>query len=220
MELGIKVTYEYTDNIYKAEKWLDALPGIIACDFETASMFPKEKKKFLKNKLETYRLSPEDYRSTSQQLMSQGLSHPSLTVITHFSFAWTKQDAKVIICSNSKVRKFVYSFLTSTDRLQIWHNCLFDFKHILYNTGKLPKNYEDTVLLSKCLLNNCNPILSQVGLKKLMKLDYGEWGIAKDEFELEEMWKESTIRYAATDATATFKLYQDIQWDLKHKWKI
>ena len=52
-----------------------------------------------------------------------------------------------------------------------------------------------------------------------MAYAYGDWAISKENFTLEEMWKEETIRYSATDSCATYKLYEDIQKELK-KWSI
>ena len=52
-----------------------------------------------------------------------------------------------------------------------------------------------------------------------MAYSYGDWALSKDMFTLENMWEEDTIRYAATDSTSCFKLYEDISLDLG-KWKI
>ena len=54
MEYPIKVDYEYTDNVYKADKWLKGLPDLIAMDFETASIFTKKRKEVLKLKLDSF----------------------------------------------------------------------------------------------------------------------------------------------------------------------
>ena len=90
MEYSIKVDYEYTDNVYKADKWLKSLPDLIAMDFETASIFTKKRKEILKLKLDSFSsLTFEQQRLLNQQILSNGLSHPSLTVITHLSVAWS-----------------------------------------------------------------------------------------------------------------------------------
>ena len=46
-----------------------------------------------------------------------------------------------------------------------------------------------------------------------MAYAYGAWAIAKDNFTLDEMYDENMIKYSATDACATYKLYQDILKD-------
>lgn len=219
MDVGknIQVEYEFTDNAYRASQWLGDLPDLFAADFETASRFSsKEWQDLLKLKLN---LIPENdkhfeqRRELLQWLEADGLSHPSLTLITHLSIGWSDHEAKVIICSNNTMRELVCNFLVSTNKKQLWHNATFDFKHILWNTGKLPKNYVDTMLLAKCILNDANQFKNDVRLKSLMAYAYGAWAISKDNFTLDEMYDENMIKYSATDACATYKLYQDILKD-------
>lgn len=219
MEYPIKVNYQYTNNMYRAKQWLDNLPDLFAADFEVSSKYTLEEKEIFKYRLDNNDLSFEEKRLLLQKLSSNGLSHPSLTVITHLSVGWSDRDSYVIVCDNNQIRKLVYNFLTTTTKTQIWHNCCFDFKHISYNTDKLPINYIDTQLLAKSILNDANSFRDKTGLKDLMAYAYGDWAISKENFTLEEMWDENMIRYAATDSPATYKLYQDILSDL-NKWKI
>lgn len=219
MEYPIKVNYQYTNNMYRAKQWLDNLPDLFAADFEVSSKYSLEEKEVFKYRLDNNNLSFEERRLLLQKLSSNGLSHPSLTVITHLSVGWSDRDSYVIICDNNQIRKLVYNFLITTPKTQIWHNCCFDFKHISYNTGKLPINYIDTQLLAKSILNDANSFRDKTSLKDLMAYAYGDWAISKENFTLEEMWDENMIRYAATDSPATYKLYQDILRDL-NKWKI
>ena len=219
MEYPIKVNYEYTNNLYKAKQWLDNLPELFAVDFETASKFTLKEKEVIKYRLDNYKLSFEQRRVLLQQLTSDGLSHPSLTYITHLSVAWSNKDSYVIICDSEPIRKLVFNFLSSSKGTQLWHNAVFDFKHITFNKFLLPSNYIDTQLLSKCLLNDANSFRDLTGLKELMAYAYGDWALSKDMFTLENMWEEDTIRYAATDSTSCFKLYEDIQAD-QVSWKI
>lgn len=219
MDYPIKVDYQSTNNAYKAKKWLDDVPELFAADFEVASKFTLKDKELTKYRLDNQNLSFEQKRVLLQQLTSDGLSHPSLTYITHLSVAWSERDSIVIICDSASIRKLVYNFLVSTNKMQLWHNAVFDFKHIFYNTQLLPKNYIDTQLLSKCLLNDASAIRDSTKLKELMAYAYGDWALSKDTFTLENMYEENTLRYSATDATACFKLYEDIKGDLE-KWKI
>ena len=220
MDTPIKVSYEYSDNAFKVSQWLEDLPDLFAADFEVASRFTAKEKEHLRVRLDTMKnLSFEERRVLQQKIESDGLSHPSLTVITHLSVGWSNRDSKVIVCSSDKIRDIVYDFLINTDKTQIWHNATFDFKHILYRTGYIPKNYIDTMLLARCILNDANGFKNNVSLKELMAYAYGDWAISRDNFTLEEMWDENMIRYAATDSPATYKLYQDILED-QNKWKI
>ena len=219
MEYPIKVNYKYTNNTYKAKQWLDNLPDLFAADFETASKYTKKEKDTFMYRLQHNNLSFEEHRQLLQKYTSNGLSHPSLTVITHLSIADSYNNGYVIVCDSDSIRELICNFLVTTNKTQIWHNACFDFLRIYYITHKIPKQYIDTQLLSKSLLNNANPLKDKTGLKELMAYAYGDWAISKDEFTLEDMWKESTIRYSATDSCATYKLYEDIQAELK-KWSI
>ncbi len=215
----IQVNYEYTNNLYKAKKWLQGLPDLFAADFEAASKFTAKEKEHIKYKLDNYHLKDESERILLQQLTSNGLSHPSLTVITHLSVGWSDRDSYVIVCDSPAIRNLVYQFLTTTPKQQLWHNAVFDFKHIFYHTGVLPSNYIDTQLLAKSILNDADSFKDRTGLKELMQYKYGTWAISKDDFVLEEMWNSDTILYSATDSCSTFALYQDILEDLT-SWRI
>lgn len=218
----IKVTWEATDNLYKANKWLNDLAPLAAYDFEVGSAYNDKQKKLIKYKLDNYSMSFEDRRQLLQNLESDGLSHPSLTVITHLSIANSDHEGKVIICSSNAIRKLILNYLVTTDKLQLWHNIGYDGRIIYYHTGKLPKRYIDTQLLAKTILNDANPARDNTGLKTLMSYCYGAWSIAKDNlFNQENMWDTRMLEYAATDACATYKLYQDIINDITHSnWSI
>lgn len=219
MVYPIIVNYDYTNDYDTANQWLQELPDLFAADFEVASKYTAKEKEVFKYRVDHRKLTDEEYRLNLQALVSDGLSYPSLTVVTHLSVGWSDRDSKVIICDNDHIRNLVFSFLTTTTKRQIWHNASFDFKHIYYHTGKIPKNYIDTQLLAKCILNDADSLRDKTGLKELMAYAYGDWGISKENFTLEEMYDANMIRYAATDSPATYKLYQDILQDL-NGWKI
>lgn len=216
MDYPIQVNYEYTNNLYKAKKWLQGLPNLFAADFEVASKFTAKEKEHIKYKLDNYRLKDENERILLQQLTSDGLSHPSLTVITHLSIGWSDRDSYVIICDSPAIRNLVYQFLITTPKQQLWHNAVFDFKHIFYHTGVLPSNYIDTQLLAKSILNDADSFKDRTSLKELMGYAYGDWAISKEDFTLEEMWSEDMLKYAATDSCACISLYNDILHDLQN----
>lgn len=218
MDSPIVVNYEYTNNLYKAKQWLNNLPDLFAADFEVASKFTKKQKEVLKLRLENC-YNNEKQRILLQQITSDGLSHPSLTVITHLSVGWTDRDSYVIVCDTEQIRELILNFLITTNKLQLWHNSIFDFKHIKYHTNVIPLNYLDTQLLAKSILNDADSFKDRTGLKELMSYAYGSWAVAKESFTLEEMWDENMLRYAATDPCATYKLYQDILEGLE-QWKI
>lgn len=215
MDFPIKVNYKYTNNCYLADKWLNELPDVFAADFEVASKFTDREKHLLQYRLTHNPLSREEKRILRQRIESNGLSHPSLTVITHLSVAWSTDSAFVIICDSDSIRKLVTRFLVTTDKLQLWHNCGFDFKHIHYLQHDIPHHFVDTQLLAKSILNDADSVKGDTGLKSLMAYAYADWAMVRDsDFLLESTWNEDMIRYSATDACATYHLYQDILHDI------
>lgn len=203
----ITVQYEWTDRLDKTKQWLGILPDYYACDFEVSSKYSNEQKEELKAKLEQT-TDLFEQKTINNKINSTGLSHPLYCHITHFSFAYSISKAKVIVFKDKEVLKEVLLFLVNSPLTQIWHNASFDFKHIYFHTSSFPKNYEDTQLLTKCLKNNTNNSKALVGLKELMGNQYGSWGISADYFTKKEMYNEDVIKYAATDACATYNLWQ------------
>jgi hypothetical protein len=85
----------------------------------------------------------------------------------------------------------------------------------MYNRmGELPKRYEDTALLAKCLTNHSNTWKCKVGLKDLMGEYYDPSWSLFDEYEPENLKDPKFLLYAATDGGATFKLWEIIQEEL------
>ena len=204
------ITYKSTSNVYEAQKLLASLPQVIACDFETASKWTDEQKAAFKETLETLDPTTEEARILQQAIESDGLSHPSLSQLTHFSVAGSPTEGIVLILDNSAIEKYLMSWLVRTNRKQIWHNASFDFKLIYYRTGKVPKNYEDTQQWAKVFINHVNVYSAKTGLKHLMGHKYGRWAVAKDNFNVSHMYDEEVLLYAATDACATLALYNDL----------
>ena len=93
----------------------------------------------------------------------------------------------------------------------------YDFRQIHYRTGKFPLNFEDTQLLAKCILNHVETYKAKAGLKELAGHRYGDWGISADNFSLSQMHEPHVIRYAATDACATYWLWNSIHNYLKEQ---
>lgn len=143
-----------------------------------------------------------------------GLEHPSRETMTHFSVAWSEDEGFVLPFTSPMMERLVMEFLTTTKRKQIWHNLSFDGKYIMHRTGKFPINYEDTQVLAWSLLNHADTFKAKSGLKELMGWAYGDWAIAKDDFGIEKMLEPHVLKYAVTDACATYKLWEQIQEEL------
>ena len=208
------VIHQQTNDAKEALEWLTSLTvPIIACDFEAASRYTDEEKEEFKAQLET--ASRLDKHILQQRIDSSGLSHPSLSRLTHMSLAYSETEAYVFIFDNQEIQDAVLNWVVTTPIKQVWHNLCFDGKHILNNTGKLPIDYEDSQILAKTLLNHVDNSKSATGLKHLMGYKFGSWAVSSDNFTLVNMYSPELIHYAAIDACATLTLWNEITSFLK-----
>jgi DNA polymerase I-like protein with 3'-5' exonuclease and polymerase domains len=210
----ISVSYKSTSNAYTASRWLSSLPPLIACDFETAVKYTPQELALFREELET---NPPKERAIYLQaaLKADGLSHPSHTTLTHFSCATSEDTAFVLILDSMTMIRYLLNFLVTTPIKQIWHNASFDLRHIHYHTHKFPIDFEDTQLLTKSLLNHVETYQSSAKLKELVGFKYGPWGISSDNFDRAHRYDEEVLKYAATDAAATYYLWQHLQNHIK-----
>ncbi len=209
LPMNLQITYESTSDVNTAIGWLNNLVGLVAFDFEVGSKYTKaEKEKF--KELITKETDKEVTRTLKQKMESDGLSHPSLTKVTHMSIGLSETEGKVIIFDSDEMLKKVMNWLVTTDVCQVWHNAAFDFKHVYYYTKQIPKNYEDTQLRAKCLLNHVDVWKANSQLKHLMGYKYGKWAVANTMFTRENIYDEALIKYAAIDACATYALWESI----------
>ena len=199
------VDYYYTEGINSTITLLNSINKPTAFDFETASKYSKSERTLALDSLN----SSNDIKLYKQAYITS-LSYPSETVLTHLGFSNDEQLGYVIILNNDKVKDIILDFLVNTDILQIWHNAVFDFRHIYYYTNKFPKNYIDTRLFVKTKKNNVNHFLGTASLKPLMRKYYGEWEKERTEFAIENIYDERLIKYTAIDVCATHKLYNII----------
>jgi hypothetical protein len=206
---SIKVTYKSTGSAYRANQWLQSLPNLIACDFETAVKYTTEQIEQFKSELEQVNTNRQHIQLLAK-IEATALDHPSHVDLTHLQIAISPSEAYVFILDNKQILNRVLTFLTTTTIRQIWHNASFDFKHIHYHTGKFPIEYEDTALLAKSILNHRWPNLAKVGLKALAGKWYGNWAISPDHFTKNQMYDSNVLLYAATDACATYRLWQSL----------
>jgi len=116
------------------------------------------------------------------KLLATALDHPSHCRLTHFTIASSEHSGYCFILANEYITELVLDYLVTVDQIQVWHNASFDFKHIYYHTGKFPKNYHDTAILAKTLVNHVETFKAKVGLKELAGEWYGDWGISEDNF--------------------------------------
>jgi hypothetical protein len=211
MQQPIQVNYKSTTNVYIANKYLQEISqyDLFAADFEAAVRYTKEEIESFKAELEN---NPPKRRKIEleSKLKATALDHPSHTVLTHCSIAISDNEAYVFILDNKKITNRVLNFLINTPIRQVWHNASYDFRQIQYRTGKFPILYEDTQIYAKTILNHVETWKANTGLKELAGHKYGAWGISVDNFTKEQMYEEHVLKYAATDACATYWLYNSI----------
>ena len=217
MELSIPVNFQSTSNLLTADRWLRELEShpIISCDFETAIRYTPTDLAHFQSIIDSPDSSHLAKRQAQSCLRATALDHPSHTTITHLSVAWSESDAYVFIINSPKLLNRILTWLTTTTVTQIWHNASYDFRQIHYRTGKFPPSFEDTQLLAKCILNHVETYKAKTGLKELAGHKFGDWGISSDNFTLSQQFEPHVLRYAATDACATYWLWNSIQNHLK-----
>ena len=211
MQQPIQVNYKSTTNVYTANKYLQEISqyDLFAADFEVAVRYTKQE---LASFTEELSQSPPKRRKIEleSKLAATALDHPSYTVLTHCSIAISNNEAYVFILDNKKITDRILNFLVTIKKRQIWHNASYDFRQIHYRTGKFPILYEDTQIYAKTILNHVETWKANTGLKELAGHKYGAWGISADNFTKEQMYEEHVLKYAATDACATYWLYNSI----------
>ena len=208
------VTFQSTTSATEAQTWLNSLTvPTVACDFESASRYTEAEKAEFTAQLET--ASRSEKHVLLQRINSDGLSHPSLSQLTHFSLAYSESEAYVFILDNPEIHSVVLDWIVTTEIKQIWHNLCFDGKHIYYNRKRLPKDYEDSQILAKTLLNHVDNTKSATGLKHLMGYKFGAWAVSSDSFNMSRMYDEDILLYAATDSISTLTLWNEISNYLK-----
>ena len=213
MELSIPVNFQSTSNLLTADRWLRELEShpIISCDFETAIRYTPTDLAHFQSIIDSPDSSHLAKRQAQSCLRATALDHPSHTTITHLSVAWSESDAYVFIINSTKLLNRILTWLTTTTVKQVWHNFSYDGKLIHHFTGKFPHDVEDTQLLAKCILNHVETYKARTGLKELAGHKFGDWGISADNFTLNQQFDPNVLRYAATDACATYWLWTSIQ---------
>ncbi len=202
----IKVTSEYIETLEEVKALIKKLEkyDILGCDFEAATKYTDTQREILKTAATSDKYGFFEHVAATAALQATALDHPAHVKVTHFSVAWSTSESVVVILSSDAVTELVMDWLVSTDIKQVWHNASYDFRLIYYATGKVPKNYEDSQIFAKTVLNHVENAKSGTGLKDLAGSVYGNWGLDDESmFSLEHMYDEKLLRYAGIDSCAT-----------------
>ena len=213
MELYTTVNYQHTSNLLTADRWLRELEQhpLIALDFEVAVRYTDTDLAHFQSIVDSPTSTNLERRNAQSKLRATALDHPSHCTVTHLSAAWSETDAYVFVITSPKLLNRIMNWLVTTTVTQVWHNASFDMKYVYHHTGKFPIHLEDSQVLAKCILNHVETYKAKTKLKELAGHKFGDWGISADNFSLSQMHEPHVIRYAATDACATYWLWNSIQ---------
>lgn len=206
----IDVEYESTNDPKVAQQWLDSLPDLFSADFEAAIRYTPEEVEEAKEKMLDSKISKRERIKYQAIAKATALGHPSHCTITHCSIAYSKKNAYVFIIDSQDMADVVLGFLVTTRKKQVWHNYGYDGRLIRYYMGCDVIDIEDTAILTKTLVNHVDVLKAVVGLKQLMGAYYGDWGISEDNFDISQQYEEDVLKYAATDACATYYLWDHL----------
>lgn len=189
--------------------------NLLSFDTETRSVYDKETRKEAADYLKEGNVKDWLYKQARVVAASTGLSFPSIVKTTHFVFGESKDTSHVIVCDSDEKEMLVWKLVAEYEGMLLVHNSLFDLKIMYQRVGCLPKNYIDTALMVKCMINHVNIWKAKTSLKELMGEYYNpKWSLMND-YEPESLKNENFIEYAATDGAATFYLWEIIQEEIK-----
>lgn len=197
-------TYGSWFNIKRILDKVDNTYHTVSFDIEARSKYTKTERARAVEDYTTYGFAAQFSEVVAN---SSGLSHPAIQRVTHIVLGLSK-DTSVVFVVNEETAVKVFEWAVNTPTRLIFHNALFDMKTIYFHTGKFPKNYEDTALISKVLSNDADTKLARTGLKILMKPYYSpKWALDVD-YETEDLYDKDFLEYTAIDGCATLYLWE------------
>ena len=215
----IEVNYKTYSTVLNALEALKDLPYVLGLDFETQSLYSNAERAEAKELLkEEDKLDRPTERLCKLVANSSGLSFPSITKITHMNIGISEKEAIVIVIDNAYMEKTILNWLVTSNHHFVIHNSGFDLKQVYVKTGKLPKHYDDTQLLTKSFINNADTWKANTGLKILMGQYYKpSWSLVKEDYNNEDLKKESFLEYCTIDACACWLLWHQLQEEIELK---
>lgn len=210
----IKVTYDVAATRFNIKKTIKSLSEkeVMSFDTETSGVYPKQDRKLAQKLLDKDPdLTIDQIKSYRLVAGNSGLSFPSLVSTTHFIFGLSNSHSVILIPDSSHTEMEIWEFVAYHEGLFLIHNALFDLQ-IMYNRiKKLPKNYVDTAIISKCFVNHVDVWKAKVSLKEMMKDQYDPSWSLYDNYEPENPKDPKFLRYCAIDGCATFNLWEEIE---------
>jgi len=211
--MTIKVQYTVKNTSWSIQQELLKLQQIpeLSFDIETKGLYSKKERKEALALLNSNNIDLATHKLASVVSNNSGLSFPTLIETTHFIFGLDKATSIILIPDQASTEVLIWNWLKDYSGNLYIHNTLFDLKVMYSRIKALPKNYEDTALWVKTLINNSDSWKANVGLKELMGSYYDPAWTLIDEYEPENLLDSKFLNYAAIDGAATFYLYELIK---------
>ena len=216
----VKVDNTILSSTYKIRNELPkifAAHSMLSFDCETRSVYEKELRTEAKTYLKDAPTSDSYYKQARIVSESSGLSFPSIVKTTHFILGISKNKVYTVICKTPEMELFIWNLVADYAGMFLVHNSGFDFKICKQRTGKLPKNFTDTQLLAKCLINHVDIWKSKVGLKELVGDYYPpSWALYSD-YEPADYKNPDFLKYCGWDGSAVWTVYELMKDELKNE---
>jgi len=205
----IKVARKVVTTPWQIQKHLDSLYHVpdMSFDIETSGLYSKEERK------EALKLIDKDLSLAQHKLVSivannSGLSFPSLTRTTHFIFGLSREKSIILVPPSFHSELLIWNWLITYPGILYIHNSLFDLKVMYHRVKALPRNFEDTAIMVKTLINNSDVWKAKIGLKDLMGAHYAPAWSLFDTYEPDSPVDPAFLDYAAIDGAATYHLHE------------
>ena len=210
----IDVEYTIYATDFKIRKVLPVVLStckLISFDTETRSVYSKDVRGEASDYIKEGHAKDKLHKQAMVVSASSGLSFPSITRTTHFIFGESKSKSHVVICQSDKMEIIIWQMIAEYEGRLLVHNSLFDLKIMYQRIGCLPKDFIDTALMAKCLINHVNIWKAKTSLKELMGSHYSPKWVLMNDYEPKNLKDPDFLMYAAIDGAATFYLWELMQ---------
>jgi hypothetical protein len=219
MSKVIKVEYKVYASSYAIRNNLPKLlrnNDILAFDTETRSVYSKPEIAEAKEYLKDAHTSDPYYKQARVVSESSGLSFGTIAQTTHFIFSENANISHIFISTTPEIETYLWEQVVNYAGKLLIHNALFDLKLGYIRTGKIPKNYFDTMLSVKCLINSVDIWKAKTSLKELVGEYYPPSWSLYNEYNVDNLKDKSFLKYMAYDTSAVWTLYKMIQEEYKN----
>jgi len=210
----ISVRYTVHNTLYSITKELRRLrlTPVLGFDVECRSAYTAEEIQEAKDLLKKPELLDAAHIVHMKLVAkSSGLSYPSIIRTTHFIFGLSEEESVILIAHDDKTEMLIWNWLVEYKGKLLIHNAMFDLKICKERTGRLPVDFEDTMLLAKTYINNAENWKAKTGLKELVGGYYTpKWSMFED-YNIKNFNDPNFLQYCAIDGAAVVKLWNQLK---------